>query len=178
MADRMVHLKNTMNATLSVRKPQYGVNRTWAKRGQVQALPFDTVEQLLWDTGFSNMIKSGMLYIDSMKDKIDLGLEPEGATKPVNIIAVDEQSVAEIWNTMDMEEFKKTVSRLTRTQIDNIISYAVETKNINLDKVNFIKEITADSTGKNGRDILKILEHKKQVEEGKKLAERPYDEVN
>jgi MFS superfamily sulfate permease-like transporter len=119
-----------------------------------------------------------MLYIDNMKDKIDLGIEPVGATKPVNVIAVDEKSVAEIWDTMGIDEFKKTVSRLTRTQIDNIVSYAVETKNINLDKVNFIKEITADRTGKNGRDILKILEHKRQIEEGKKLAEKLYDDVN
>jgi hypothetical protein len=43
MADRMVHLKNTMNATLSVRKPEYGIYRTWNKKGQVQAIPFDTV---------------------------------------------------------------------------------------------------------------------------------------
>lgn len=178
MADRMVHLKNTMNATLSVRKPEYGIYRTWNKKGQVQAIPFDTVQQLLWDTGFNNMIQSGMLYIDNMKDKIDLGIEPVGATKPVNVIAVDEKSVAEIWDTMGIDEFKKTVGRLTRTQIDNIVSYAVETKNINLDKVNFIKEITADRTGKNGRDILKILEHKRQIEEGKKLAEKLYDDVN
>ena len=39
MAQRMVILKNMMNATVSVKKPEYGVNRRWDKRGRHSVWP-------------------------------------------------------------------------------------------------------------------------------------------
>lgn len=147
---RYVVLTNMLNANVSVRKPQYGVNRTWTRFGQPMRIPFDTVEQLLWDTGFSNMIRSGILYIENMQDKIDLGLEPEGAKEPENIIVLSEKQMNDLWNNKPIEVFKAEVRKLPQTQIDNLIEYAIKNKCVNVDKCTFIK-VTYN------RDILRSI---------------------
>ena len=78
MAERMVVLKNMVNGKVVVNKPAYGVRRVWNKRNQPMAIEYDTVQQLILDPGFRNMIYSVILYIENMKVKFDLGLEPVG----------------------------------------------------------------------------------------------------
>lgn len=164
MAERMVALRNMVNSTVSIRKPEYGVKRTWKKRGQTISLPYSVVEEMLWDTGFSNMIKSGILYIDSMKDKIDLGLEDEGAKKPENIIALSLEDMNNYWTTMPLDEFKYRVSNLPRVQVDNLVSYAIEKEVADSAKSMFIKELT-------GRDIFSAISlRQKERLEDKKAA--------
>lgn len=74
MAQRMVKVQNMVNKTVSVKKPEYGINRRWTQKGQIIPLPYEAVEQMLWDNGVRVMIDRGILYIPDMKDKIDLGL--------------------------------------------------------------------------------------------------------
>lgn len=162
MADRMVSLKSMVDGTVTVKKPEFGVNRKWIRREQTMALPFSIVEQLLWDTGFKNMIDSGILYIESMTDKIDLGLEPEDATEPTNIIALSIKDMEKLWNEDNIEVFKKTVVNLPRVQVDNLISYAVEKEIADSEKCRFIKKLTG------GKDILLSISRKQE--------EREYDE--
>lgn len=136
---RYVIIKNMLNANVSVKKPQYGINRTWTQFGQPMRLPFEAVEQLLWDTGFSNMIRSGILYIEDMQDKIDLGLEPAGAKEPENIIVLTEKQMADLWNNKPVEVFKAEVRKLPQMQIDNLIGYAIKNKCTDVEKCTFIK---------------------------------------
>lgn len=162
MAQRMVILKNMMNATVSVKKPEYGVNRRWDKRGQTSAIPYDTVEQLLWDDSFRRMIDCGILYIEDMQTKKDLGLEPEDAVEPVNIIALDEKKMSKLLNDMPITMFKGEISKLTSTQIDNLIDYSIENKIANVEKAEILKKIS-------GRDILLAISRKQREEEEDKI---------
>jgi hypothetical protein len=114
MAERMVALKSTIDSMVSVRKPEYGVNRRWQKAGQTQMLPFDIVYQMLWDSGFRSLIDSGILYIEDLQTKKDLGLEPEEATSPVNILVLNEQQMKEYMTSLPIDVFKREVSQLPR----------------------------------------------------------------
>lgn len=158
MAERTIALKSMVNAMVTVKKPEYGVNRKWSKRGQVVRLPYDTVEQLLWDNGFKHMIDTGILYIENLKDKQDLGLEPDDVTKPVNILVLNEKDLEEYWTKLPIDDFKRQVCRLSRVQVDNLISYGVETEHIDITKCHFIQELT-------GKDILKSISRKHEMEE-------------
>ena len=158
MAQRMVILKNMVNGNVSVKKPQYGVNRTWTRLGQPMGIPFETVEQLLWDTGFNNMIRAGILYIENLQDKIDLGLEPEGAKEPENIIVLSQDQIKALWTVKTLDEFKKEVSKLPMTQIDALVEYAVSNRIVKMDKADFIKELTK-------KDILKAITRKQESDE-------------
>lgn len=158
---RMINLKSTVNKTVGVKLPEYNVNRVWKQKGQTIPLPYDTVEQMLWNEGFRNMIDRGILYIDNLQDKIDLGLEPEDAKKPENIIVVSDAEIKNLLTVSTLEQFKKSVDRLNRTQIDNIINYAIVNDLVDVAKAMYLKELT-------GVDILENVSRKKKLEEAEK----------
>lgn len=162
MATRMVILKNMIDAQISVKDPAVGVNRKWQRRGQSLPVPFEQVEQLLWTDGFRRMIDQGILYIESMKDKQDLGLEPMEATKPENIIALSEQQIKSLLTEAPFTVFKKEISQLPDTQIDSVIDYAISHQIVDTAKCQVLKDITK-------RDILGAISRKQQMEEEDKL---------
>lgn len=150
MAERMVALKSTIDSMVSVRKPEYGVNRRWQKIGQTQMLPFDTVYQMLWDSGFRSLIDSGILYIEDLQTKKDLGLEPEEATGPVNILVLTEQQMKEYMTSLPIDVFKREVSKLPRIQVDNLVSFAAQNRYTDSEKCYYLKQLC-------GKDILKMV---------------------
>ena len=152
---RMVVIKNMYDAVVSVVKPEYGLQRKWQKLGQAIAIPFDTVEQLLWDRGFKNLIDTGILYIEDMQTKIDLGLEPEGATKPVNIRTLNEEDMKNVWNA-PIAVFKKEIGDLPRLQVDALVEYAIDHDIADATKCIYIKQVT-------GKDILKAIANKQDI---------------
>lgn len=158
MADRMVALKSTVDSLVSVRKPEFGVNRRWQKMGQTQTLPFDTVSQLLWDSGFRSLIDSGILYIEDMQTKKDLGLEPEEADKPVNILVLNEKQMIEFMTSLPIDVFKREVSNLPRIQVDNLVSFAAEHRYTDSEKCYFLKQLC-------GKDVLKMVSNDIVMEE-------------
>jgi hypothetical protein len=71
------------------------------------------------------MFTSGILYIENLQDKIDLGLEPADTTEPVNIVLLDEKKMENLLKNVPLAVFKKEVSQLTRVQVDSLITYAI-----------------------------------------------------
>lgn len=161
---RMVIVKSGVMGTVSVVYPQYGLNRKWNKMGQPMQIPFETLQQCLWENGFDRMIRSGVLYIDNMQDKIDLGLEPADATAPVNIIVFSESDMEMLLKSVPFDAFKERVLAAPKLQVDNLIDYAIEHEIVDMQKVDFLKKLTA-SNGGTGRDILKAISSKKEDEE-------------
>lgn len=157
MAQRMVKLQNMVNKTVGVKNPDYNINREWRRKGQIQSIPFETVEQLLWTDGFRRMLTKGILYINDMQDKIDLGLEPEGAKAPENIIILNDGQIKTLLLIRTFEEFKEEVKTLNLTQIRNIVNYAIENEIADVSKSDYLKEIT-------NIDILKSISLKKELE--------------
>lgn len=154
---RMVNLKCMVNKTVGVKLPEYGVNRKWTNKGQVIPLPYDTVEQILWHEGFRKMIDRGILYIENMQDKIDLGLEPEGATEPENIKVLSDAQIQNLLVSQPFTVFKKEISELGMTQINNIVNYAIANDIADVQKSSLLLDIT-------GIDILKSISTKKDLE--------------
>ena len=145
--ERMVALKNMVDSKISVKEPTLGVNRRWERRGQTLTIPFSVVEQLLWIDGFKRILDEGFLYIENLQDKIDLGLEPQEATEPTNIIALSEKEIIELLTKADLNTFKATLYKLPDSQIDNIIDYAIAHEIVDMKKDSILKDITR-------RDIL------------------------
>lgn len=154
---RMVNLKNMVNKTVGVKLPEYGVNRKWTQKGQVIPLPYDTVEQMLWHEGFRKMIDRGILYIENMQDKIDLGLEPADATEPENIKVLSDSQIQNLLISQPYTVFKKEVLELGMTQVNNIVNYAIANDIIDVQKCELLQKIT-------GIDILKAISTKKELE--------------
>ena len=154
---RMVNITNMVNKTVGVKKMEYGVNRKWTKKGQSIPVPYDVVEQLLWTEGFRNMIDRGILYIESLKDKIDLGLEPDGATEPENIIVLNSKQIDNLLRNVPFVAFKKEVENLNEIQLKEIANYAIANKIADAEKSAYLYDLVQV-------DILKTISRNLEIE--------------
>lgn len=152
---RTVKITNMVNGMVSVKDPSTGVNRIWRKRGQTSALPYETVEALLWQDGFLRLIQSGVLYIENLKDKQDLGLEPIEATEPTNILALTELQMKNLLTSTPITVFKKELSKYPKVQVDNLIEYAIENNLVDTEKCAYLKQIT-------GKDIMLAISRREE----------------
>lgn len=168
MAQRMVMITNMVNGMISVKDPTYGINRRWDKRGQTLPIPYEIVEGMLWQDGFRRMIDSGILYIKDMKDKKDLGLEPQEADTPVNIIALTPMQMENLMTKVPFDVFKKELQDLPRVQVDNLIEYAIENGKVDPQKCAFIKQLTH-------KDILSAISRKNEEKKEKEKNSNKVD---
>ena len=170
MADiRMVTLRSTVNYPVNVFSTAYNINRDFTTLGARQVLPFDVVQQLLWDNGFKYMIEHGILYIDDMQTKIDLGLEEPDTTVPTRIRVLEPAQIEKLLKQSSYDEFVKEMNGLSVEQLDNIVDYAVKNNIVDINKSDFLKKYT-------GRDIVVIIGKKRanaeaEVREAKRAAD-------
>lgn len=165
MQNRMVVITSMVNARVSVKDITYGINRRWDRKGQKIPVPYEVVEGLLWQDGFRHLIDSGILYIESMQDKIDLGLEPADAKQPVNIVVLNDTKMKNLLCNVPLIVFKREVGELSKVQINNLIDYAIDNKIMNMDKCKFLKELT-------GRDIISAIQAREEDEEEARQPQR------
>lgn len=161
--ERNVVVKSAVNATVSIVNPQYGLNKRWSRMGQSMQIPFATLEQCLWENGIRRMFDSGILYIENMQDKIDLGLEPADATEPVNIVVFEEKDMDYLLKEANLDDFKKKMISVPRMQVDNLIEYAIHNEFVDMGKIDFLKKLT-------GKDILAGITRKRDMREAEEKA--------
>ena len=163
---RTVIVKNMIQGNVSIKRPEFGLNKVWSGFGQAMKIPFESLEQGLWDPAIRNMFTAGILYIENLQDKIDLGLEPENVDEPVNIVLLDEKKMETLLKTTPFTVFKTEVSQLTKIQVDSLIQYAIDNKILDSEKCSWLKELT-------GKDILKsISQYEDMIIAEKKAKEK------
>lgn len=164
-ATRMVQLISTVNRTVVVSRPEYGIRRQWVAKGQSQSLPFDIVQNLYFTVGFQNLINEGILYIPNMQDKIDLGIESEGTTQPTRVVVLNETQMKTLLTVRSYNDFVQELSHLPMSQAHALVDYAVKNNLIDTMKVQYLKEVT-------GRDVVRIIARKRESEEIDKIQEQ------
>ena len=160
---RMVTFKNMTHGTFIINEPAYGVRRVFNSKGATQTIPFEIVEQLLWSAGFRNAIDNGMIYIENMQDKIDLGLEEPEATEPTNIKILSPEKMEKILRTNDMDEFARELNGCSIEQIRLLAEYAADHNYTEIGKVDAIKQIT-------GLDVINMISRRRQAEDADQIA--------
>jgi hypothetical protein len=78
----MITIKSTVKAQVSISVPSLNLRRFWPKAGAIQRIPFDLLEQAIYEPGVEYLFKTGILYIDDMETKIKLGLEEPEVKEP------------------------------------------------------------------------------------------------
>lgn len=173
-ATRMVQLVSTVDRTIVVNRPEYGIRRQWVAKGQSQSLPFDIVQNLYFTVGFQNLINEGILYIPNMQDKIDLNIEPQDATQPTRVIVLNDQQMKTLLTVTPYNDFVKQLAHLPMSQAHALVDYAVKNDIIDNMKVQYLKQVT-------GRDIVRIIARKRESEEIDKIQaarEEAYKQEN
>lgn len=154
-----VNIVNTIRGSILVEVREIPFRHEWIAQGASYSVERDVLEQLMYDRGFKYMIDTGMLYIEDMKEKQELGLEPEDATEPVNIIVLNDKERRRYMVNLSLKEFKEKVKKLSYEQVVQLADYAVANRLADFDKAEFLKEIC-------GRDIIQAIRLSAQNKEG------------
>lgn len=157
MNERVI-VKSMVNGIVGITMPNSRIKKIWPKKGTNLPVEKDLLREAIYDPGVEYMFKKGILYIDDMDFKIELGLEPEGAKAPTEIIPVDEKYLNRVLKLMPLSEMKAAINKMSDNQKKELLDYAVKQNDIQLDRLGVLKELT-------GIDILKVIELDRQREE-------------
>lgn len=146
-----VNIKNETLGRVGINLPDLKLKRVWEKKGVIRQITFDDLQQAFYEPGVEYMFREGMLSIDNMDVKKELGLEPEDAKEPVNVIILSDEQRKRFLTVMPMHEFRQEISKLSHEQINSLVDYAIANEIADLDKTEFLKE-------KTGIDIYKAIQ--------------------
>lgn len=133
--------------------------REWPNKGASVLIEKETLEEMMYDSGFKYMIDTGMLYIEDLEVKKELGLEPEDATEPVNIIVLSDNDMKRMMTAMPQFEFDAKLKTLNYEQMLALADFAIKNELGDFGKCNAIKKAC-------GKDILTAIRLNREDKEG------------
>ena len=132
-------------------------HRVWNKKGQKLPVSKDILREAIYEPGVEYMFKKGILYIDDMEMKIELGLEAPDTKNPTNILPVDDKYLNRVLKLMPISEMKAAIDKMSIVQKQELVDYASKQNDIQLDRLEIVSE-------KCNVDILKTIELNRQKE--------------
>lgn len=159
MNKNKVVVKNMTNSPVTIMSQMLSFKRELAPKGAEISIDKEIFEQLMYESGIQYMINSGILYIEDMEVKKELGIEPEDAEEPVNIIVLTDKQRRQYMVNLSLKSFKEKVDQLSYEQIEELADYAIDNRLMDFDKCEYIRE-------KCGRDIITAIRLNKQNKEG------------
>jgi hypothetical protein len=161
--ENMVNIKSTVKALVSINVPTLNLRRSWPKKGAVQKIPFDVLEQAYFEPGVEYLFKTGVLYIEDMAVKQALGLEAPDAEEPTAIIDLTEEFMKKLLTGTALKDFREEVEKLSHEQIKELVNYAVEIGVTDYHRCKILQD-------KTGFDVMKAVVARKE-EEAENAAE-------
>lgn len=146
-----ITVTSTVNEIVVVSLPDIRFRGNWPQKGSKVKVDEDILQTMMYDEGCRYMLEQGILYIDDMEVKKRIGLEPDDAVEPVNIILLSDDEKRRYLTVLPFVEFKNKVKKLSREQLIDLCDFSVQNRLIDIDKVEFLKNLT-------NIDILKKIE--------------------
>lgn len=154
-----VTITSNFNGTLEVISQQMNFKHTFPKKGAKFAIDREILEQLMYEQGVEYMLNTGMIYIEDLKVKQELGLEPEDATEPVNIIVLSDNDKKRYLTVLPDKEFEEKIKILGREELNNLADYAIKNEILSsYSKTEAIRKLT-------GKDIISAIRLNRQDKE-------------
>ena len=144
---------------ISVNIPDLRFKREWPNKGSSIPIERETLEEMMYDNGFKYMIDTGMLYIEDLEVKKELGLEPEDAIEPVNIIVLSDNDMKRMMTAMPQFEFDAKLKTLNYEQMLALADFAIKNELGDFGKCDAIKKAC-------GKDILTAIKLNREDKEG------------
>lgn len=162
MENKQVVLTSTIDAYVGIDVPEVRLKRLWERKGAKKTIPLETLREALYDPSVEYLLRQGILYIDDLDVKIELGLEDESARESdanLKIQKLKDEDINRLLTVVPIYDFKIKIKEYTKEQIQNIVKYAVDHEITNFDKCEVLKELT-------GFDIIKSVQLNHQDKEG------------
>lgn len=156
--EEKVKIVNLISSRVNINLPDIRLKRIWEKKGAVKTIPFDLLQEALYNPGVEALFIEGVLGIDDLETKKKLGLEPEDVEEPVNIIVLDDAQRKRYLTVLPLHEFKEKIKELPIEQIRELAQYAIDNEIANFDKSEIIKKMI-------GTDIIGSIQMNKADKE-------------
>ena len=156
MNDKVI-VTSMVGGNIGITLPHIRFNKTWPRKGTKLTIEKDILREAIYEPGVEYLFKQGILYIDDLNFKIELGLEPEGVETPTHV-AVDEKYMTRVLKVMPISEMKKAISEMNEIQRQEFVDFASSQNDISLERIKVVDQVT-------GANILKIIELKRLKEE-------------
>lgn len=160
--ENKVKIENLISSRVILSMPDLRLKRVWEKKGAIKTIPFEQLEEAIYDPGVESLFVDGVLGIADMDVKKKLGLEPEDAEEPVNIITLSDNERKEWLVDLSVAEFRSKIKELPREQVIELANYAVDNEITNFEKSEILKRAV-------GIDVLSRVklnrDNKAEVEE-------------
>lgn len=140
MENKKVEIKSLVGGRITINLADPRIKRTWEKKGTKRFINFEDLQQAMYNQGVEYMFTQGILGIDDMEVKIALGLEPEGATEPVNILVLSDAQKRRYLTVAPLNELKEILTKLSYEQIQELADFAIENELANFDRCDIIKD--------------------------------------
>lgn len=144
---------------ISVNISDLRFKREWPNKGASVLIEKETLEEMMYDSGFKYMIDTGMLYIEDLEVKKELGLEPEDATEPVNIIVLSDNDMKRMMTAMPQFEFDAKLKTLNYEQMLALADFAIKNELGDFGKCDAVKKAC-------GKDILTAIKLNREDKKG------------
>lgn len=155
MENKKVMLINMVNRRVGIDVPDLRLSRVWERKGAKKPIDLDVLKEAFYDPGVEYLLREGILYIEDMDVKIELGLE-EDASSPT-IIILNEDELKRYLTVMPIFEFREKVNELGREQKLSLVDYAIENEHTNYEKCEILKELVEV-------DIIRAIQLKRDAE--------------
>lgn len=153
-----VNVVSMVSGRIGLVLPHMHINKVWPKKGTKLPVEKDILREAIYEPGVEYMFKQGLLYIEDMDFKIELGLEAEGTEEPTEVIPVDEKYLNRVLKFMPISEMKMAIQKMNDNQKRELVDYASSLNDIQFDRMDAIKQLT-------GIDVVKVIELKRSKEE-------------
>ena len=139
--ENKVKVVNLISSRVNINIPDVRLSRVWERKGAVRVIPFEQLEEAMYNPGVEALFREGILGIEDLEVKKALGLEPDDATEPVNIITLNDNQRKRYLTVMPTSEFKVKVKELPIEQIRELAQYAIDNEIVAFDKAEIIKKM-------------------------------------
>jgi hypothetical protein len=137
-----VNVISTINGSVSINLPDMRFRRVWPQKGARIAIDKATLQECIYDPGVSYMFENGILYIEDLEEKKQLGLEPETATEPQNIIVLNDKQMRRLMTVAPVSELKETLAKMSKEQAKNLVDFAINNRLTDADRCQVLKDVT------------------------------------
>lgn len=154
-----IRVKSLARATVSMTVPELNLRKVWARKGAIQTISDETLEQAYYSQGVEFLFKTGLLYIEDKEVRIKLGLEASEEMPEIKtIIELTDEYAEKMLKKMPIIEFKKKAEELSEPQLMELATIAVSLSITDYQKCKFL-------TDKTGKEVLKIVLRNKEEDE-------------
>lgn len=153
----LITVTSNSDSTIVINLPELNMRRTWKKRGQQYVFNRNDLLMAYYDPSVEYLFKNGIL---STKDKsflVEVGMISD---EEVELFELDEKLMKRMLRLMPLQEFKQTLVKMSHSQIDDFVEYAVEHYDeLQMDRIDILSKVSR-------RDILKTIANYKAGLEG------------